>query len=77
MWKFEEQFRKENPQTIGETDKCFDLENYKDWLESKLEGTIETLSEVAILLDETEMNLTSFEFKLWSKCNLALGKVFG
>jgi hypothetical protein len=36
MWKFEEQFRKDNPQTIGETDKHFDLNNYKDWLEMKL-----------------------------------------
>lgn len=37
MWKFEEQFRKDNPQTIGEADKHFDLDNYKDWLENKLE----------------------------------------
>jgi hypothetical protein len=36
-FKFEEQFRAENPQTIGEADSHFDLDNYKDWLESKLE----------------------------------------
>lgn len=36
-FKFEKQFRAENPQTVGETDKHFDLDNYKDWLESKLE----------------------------------------
>jgi hypothetical protein len=35
-YKFEKQFREENPQTIGETDRHFDLDNYKDWLESKL-----------------------------------------
>lgn len=35
-FKFEEKFRAENPQTIGETDKHCDLENYKDWLEEKL-----------------------------------------
>lgn len=35
-YKFEQEFRKDNPQTIGETDKHFDLDNYKDWLESKL-----------------------------------------
>jgi hypothetical protein len=75
MYKYEKEFRKENPQTIGETDKHFDLDNYKDWLEKKLEGTIETLSEVAELLDEKEMNVNSFEFKLWSKCNTALSEV--
>lgn len=37
MWKFEKQFREEKPETIGETDKHFDLDNYKDWLENKLE----------------------------------------
>lgn len=35
-FKFEEQFRSENPQTIGEADKHCDLENYKEWLEEKL-----------------------------------------
>lgn len=28
-WKFEKQFREDNPQTIGETDTDFDLENYR------------------------------------------------
>jgi hypothetical protein len=41
MWKFERQFRKDNTQTKGETDKYFDLDNYKDWLEAKLQETIE------------------------------------
>jgi hypothetical protein len=36
MYQFEKQFRLENPQTIGETDSHFDLDNYKDWLEQKL-----------------------------------------
>lgn len=36
MYQFEKQFRKENPQTVGETDSHFDLGNYKDWLEQKL-----------------------------------------
>lgn len=35
-WKFENEFRADNPETIGETDKEFDLDNYKDWLEQKL-----------------------------------------
>lgn len=45
MYKFEEQFRKENQQTIGETDKHFDLDNYKDWLESKLEKANHALND--------------------------------
>lgn len=75
MYAFEEQFRRDKPETIGETDKHFDLDNYKDWLELKLQGLIETTEEVAELLDETEMNITSFEFKLWSKLNSALSTV--
>lgn len=41
MFKYEKQFRKENPQTIGETDSIFDLDNYKDWLEEKLQDFID------------------------------------
>jgi hypothetical protein len=33
----------------------------------------EALTEVAELLDETEMDVNSFEFKLWKICNDALG----
>lgn len=35
-WKFEEEFRRDKPETISETDSHFDLDNYKDWLEAKL-----------------------------------------
>lgn len=35
-WKFEEEFRRDKPETVGETDSHFDLDNYKDWLEAKL-----------------------------------------
>jgi hypothetical protein len=45
MYKYEEQFRVENPQTIGETDQQFDLSNYKDWLERKLEDATKKLIE--------------------------------
>lgn len=47
MFKYEEQFRKENPQTIGETDVIFDLENYKDWLEEKLDDFINSMQEIS------------------------------
>lgn len=45
MYKFEKQFREENPQTIGETDKHFDLDNYKDWLENKMSRVVEITEE--------------------------------
>ena len=44
-FKFEKQFRSENPQTIRETDKYFDLDNYKDWLESKFKNDMIKFSE--------------------------------
>ena len=36
-YKFEMEFRQDFPETKGETDSYFDLDNYKDWLENKLE----------------------------------------
>lgn len=33
---FEEEFRLDHPETVGETDSHFDLDNYKDWLEAQL-----------------------------------------
>lgn len=35
-YTFEEEFRLDHPETVGETDINFDLENYKDWLEAQL-----------------------------------------
>ncbi len=35
-YAFEEEFRLDHPETVGETDIQFDLENYKDWLEAQL-----------------------------------------
>ena len=35
-YTFEEEFRLDHPETVGETDIQFDLENYKDWLEAQL-----------------------------------------
>lgn len=46
MWRYEKQFRKENPQTIGETDAIFDLNNYKDWLEERLENYLEVFQDI-------------------------------
>lgn len=35
-YTFEEEFRLDRPETVGETDSHFDLDNYKDWLEAQL-----------------------------------------
>lgn len=35
-WKFEQEFRAAHPETIGETDKEYDLNNYREWLEKLL-----------------------------------------
>lgn len=35
-YTFEEEFRLDHPETVGETDRHFDIDNYKDWLEAQL-----------------------------------------
>lgn len=35
-YTFEEEFRIDHPETVSETDRHFDLDNYKDWLEAQL-----------------------------------------
>lgn len=35
-YTFEEEFRLDHPETVGEKDRHFDLNNYKDWLEAQL-----------------------------------------
>jgi len=44
MWKYEQEFRIDKPETVGEKDKCFDLDNYKDWLEEQLTDCRKQLS---------------------------------
>jgi hypothetical protein len=34
-YRFEKEFRTAHPETLGETDSDFDLDNYKDWLEDE------------------------------------------
>lgn len=53
MWKYEKEFRAAHPETIGETDKEYDLDNYKDWLENKLSMTHDAvLAEVRAAYDD-------------------------
>ena len=44
MWKYEQEFRINKPETVGEKDKHFDLDNYKDWLEEQLTDCRKQLS---------------------------------
>lgn len=44
MWKYEQEFRIDKPETLGEKDKHFDLDNYKDWLEEQLTDCRKQLS---------------------------------
>ena len=43
-YTFEEEFRLDHPETVGETDRHFDLDNYKDWLEAQLTETRKQLA---------------------------------
>ena len=51
-WKFEKEFRLDKPETIGETDRHFDLDNYKDWLEYQLAEARKQLSLFAVSNNE-------------------------
>jgi len=74
MFIYEKQFREDNPQTVGEQDPIFDLDNYKDWLEEKLEQNLEAIEEICDDLDSVEMNINSTEYKIWQKLNNLLKK---
>jgi hypothetical protein len=39
--KYEKAFRKDHPETVGETDQTFDKANYTYWLESQLEKVLD------------------------------------
>lgn len=61
MYKYEKQFREENPETVGETDKHFDLSNYKDWLESKLEKLEAQFAQETPLIDKLNIAIEGLE----------------
>lgn len=65
--KFEKEFRIYNPQTIGETDSHFDLQNYNEWLESKheqLHSELEMLKTRTSLGDLAAQNCVRLEKEL-------------
>jgi hypothetical protein len=59
-WKFEEEFRLDKPETIGETDRHFDLDNYKDWLEYQLAEARKQLSLFAVSNNEVAVAFGSW-----------------
>ena len=58
MYKYEKEFREENPHTIGETDKQFDLDNDKDWLEEKLDDITPTRTSIYSMKLHEVMTIT-------------------
>ena len=73
-WKFEEEFRLDKPETIGETDRHFDLDNYKDWLEYQLAEARKQLSlfavsnnEVAVCEHEWVRTADDFDLTVYCK----------
>lgn len=59
-WKYEKEFREKYPQTIGETDKEFDLDNYKDFLEELIEKANGVYAQLADVLAEFEPMIFDF-----------------
>jgi len=61
-WKFEKEFREAHPETIGETDREFDLNNYKDFLEQQLVNKNALLQRVSNC--KADVQLTKIEDEL-------------
>ena len=69
-WKFEEEFRLDKPETIGETDRHFDLDNYKDWLEFQLAEARKQLSQHDVSGRSEQLNAFVDEFiEAWEDGN--------
>ena len=53
--KYAAEFRKDHPETIGETDQTFDLSNYCEWLEKRVADRDALRAEVEALRHEVEL----------------------
>lgn len=53
MWKYKEEYKLDRPETIGETDYTFDLDNYREWLEGQLTECRKQLS-IANVVGQSE-----------------------
>lgn len=63
-YTFEEEFRLDHPETVGETDRHFDLDNYKDWLETQL---IEARKQLALYNVSGSLPTNSEFWEEWNK----------
>ena len=61
MWKYKEEYKLDKPETIGETDYTFDLDNYREWLEEQLTECRKQLS-IANVVGQSEQLLCDHEF---------------
>ena len=55
--KYDAEFRKDHPETIGETDQTFDLSNYCEWLEKRVADRDALRAELERTKEELEMVL--------------------
>ena len=58
--KYEKQFRKDNPKTIGESDHTFDLSNYKDWLDKQHSQLLKQNNEMIAFLNKINYDYEAF-----------------
>lgn len=63
MTELRKQFKKEHPETIGETDKAFDDSNYIDWLEAKVEELKQEKCTIQIVRHGSEMIAEEYVYK--------------
>lgn len=68
MWKYKEEYKLDKPETIGETDYTFDLDNYREWLEEQLTKCRKQLSianVVKSLRDEMAIGFAQTKMQVW------------
>ena len=68
MWKYKEEYKLDKPETIGETDYTFDLDNYREWLEEQLTECRKQLS-IANVVGQSEQLCGDLHSTDWNgKC---------
>jgi hypothetical protein len=72
MWKYKEEYKLDKPETIGETDYTFDLDNYREWLEEQLTECRKQLS-IANVVGQSEQLVC--DCMPDPKCRVKNGKV--
>jgi len=60
MWKYKEEYKLDRPETIGEKDYTFDLDNYREWLEGQLTECRKQLSIANVVGQSEQLSLSDF-----------------